>query len=78
MDRTPALGEDESIENSLGNFDIDGTLDVYNVDATGKALYNDAVAGKDKVIQTRVSRKIGDTTYATPDASSVASFDTTK
>lgn len=64
LDRTPALGEDESIENSLGNFDIDGTLDVYNVDATGKALYNDAVAGKDKVIQTRVSRKIGDTTYA--------------
>lgn len=64
LERTPALGEDESIENSLGNFDIDGTLDVYNVDATGKSLYNDAVAGKDKVIQTRVSRKIGDTTYA--------------
>ena len=57
LERTPALGEDESIENSLGNFDVDGTLEVYNVDATGKNLYNDAVEGKDKVLQVAVSRK---------------------
>lgn len=61
LERTPALGEDESIENSLGNFDINGTLDVYNVDALGKSLYNDAVEGKDKVIQVCVSRKIAST-----------------
>lgn len=57
LERTPALGEDESIENSLGDFVIEGSLDVYNVDDTGKNLYNDAVQGKDKVLQVAVSRK---------------------
>ena len=58
LERTPALGEDESIENSLGNFVIEGTLDSYNVDDTGKNLFNDANHGKDKVIQVSVSRKV--------------------
>ena len=62
LEKTPALGEDESIENSLGNFVVEGSMDVYNVDEKGKALYNDAVAGKDKVIQIAVSRKVGTVT----------------
>lgn len=62
LERTPALGEDESIENSLGDFVVEGSMDVYNVDDKGKALYNDAVAGKDKVIQVAVSRKVGTVT----------------
>ena len=62
MEKTPALFETESIENSLGNFDISGTVDVYNVDDIGHQLYNDAVDGKDKVLQVRVSRKVGSVT----------------
>lgn len=62
LERTPALGEDESIENSLGDFVVEGTLDVYNVDDKGKSLYNDAVKGKDKVLQIAVSRKVGTVT----------------
>lgn len=62
MERTPALMEEESIENSLGNFDITGTLDVYNVDDIGHQLYNDAVDGKDKVFQVRVQRTVNSVT----------------
>lgn len=62
MERTPALMEEESIENSLGNFDITGTLDVYNVDDIGHELYNDAVEGKDKVFQVRVQRTVNGVT----------------
>ena len=63
LERTPALFEEESIENSLGDFVIDGNIDIYNVDALGTSLYNDAVAGKDKVIQVNVERQIGDIKY---------------
>lgn len=62
MERTPALFEDESIENSLGDFVIDGSFDVYNVDAIATQIYNDAVAGADKVLQVKVQRKVGDVT----------------
>ena len=62
LEKTLALGEDEAIENSLGDFVVEGSMDVYNVDDKGKALYNDAVAGKDKVIQVSVSRKVNGTT----------------
>lgn len=62
LERTPALFETESIENSLGNFDVSGTLDVYDADDKGRAIYNDAVGGKDKVLQVCVERKIGDVT----------------
>ena len=62
LERTPALGEDESIENSLGDFVIEGSMDVYDVDDKGHNLYNDAVDGKDKVIQVSVSRKVGERT----------------
>ena len=65
LERTPALGESESIENSLGNFDVSGTLDVYNVDDLGHSIYNDAIDGKDKVLQVRVQRTVAGktTTY---------------
>lgn len=62
LERTPALFEEESIENSLGNFDVSGTLDVYNADDTGHSIYNDAVQGKDKVIQVQVKRTVGTVT----------------
>ena len=62
LERTPALGEDEAIENSLGNFDVTGTLEAYNVDDFGIQLYNDAVQGKDKVIQVSVSRTVNGVT----------------
>lgn len=62
LERTPALFEDESIENSLGDFLVDGSFDVYNVDDLGHQIYNDAVAGKDKVLQVKVERTVGDTT----------------
>lgn len=64
LERTPALFEEESIENSLGNFDVTGTFDVYNVDDLGHSIYNDAVAGKDKVLQVCVKRKVNETTYS--------------
>lgn len=57
LERTPALFEEESIENALGNFDVSGTFDVYNVDDMGHQIYNDAVDGKSKVIQVRVQRE---------------------
>lgn len=65
LERTPALFEADSIENSLGNFDVTGSVDVYNVDDLGHTLYNDAVDGKDKVLQVRVQRTVGGktTTY---------------
>lgn len=62
LERTPALFETESIENSLGNFDVTGTIDVYNVDDIGNELYNACVNGADKVIQVRVERKVGTVT----------------
>jgi len=64
LERTPALFEEESIENSLGDFVIEGTVDVYNVDDLGHTIYNDAVDGKDKVLQVKVERTIEDTTYS--------------
>ena len=64
MERTPALFEEESIENSLGDFVIEGSFDVYNVDALGTQIYNDAVAGADKVLQVRVERSVNGTTTA--------------
>ena len=62
LERTPALFEEESIENSLGDFVIDGSFDVYNVDDLGHEIYNDAVEGKDKVLQVRVQREVNGTT----------------
>ena len=62
MERTPALFEEESIENSLGNFVIEGSFDVYNVDDLGHQIYNDAVEGKDKILQVRVQRSVNGTT----------------
>lgn len=62
FERTPALFEEESIENSLGNFDVTGSIDVYNVDDLGHDLYNDAVEGKDKVVQVKVARTVGTVT----------------
>lgn len=64
LERTPALFEEESIENSLGDFVIEGTFDVYNVDALGTQIYNDAVEGLDKVLQVRVQRSVNGTTTA--------------
>lgn len=64
LERTPALFEEESIENSLGDFVIDGSFDVYNVDDLGHQIYNDAVEGKDKVLQVRVQREVNGTTTA--------------
>ena len=62
LERTPALFEEESIENSLGDFVIEGSFDVYNVDNLGHEIYNDAVEGKDKILQVRVQRSVNGTT----------------
>ena len=62
MEKTPALFEEESIENSLGDFVVEGSFDVYNVDDMGHDIYNDAVQGKDKVLQVRVQRTVGTVT----------------
>lgn len=64
LEKTLALGEDEAIENSLGDFVIDGSMDVYNVDKKGIELFNDATEGKNKVIQIRVSRAVNGVTTA--------------
>ena len=64
LERTPALFEEESIENSLGDFVIEGSFDVYNVDNLGHTIYNDAVDGKDKVLQVKVEREVNGTTYS--------------
>ena len=39
-------------------------MDVYNVDALGHTIYNDAVDGKDKVLQVKVEREVNGTTYS--------------
>lgn len=62
LERTPALFEEESIENSLGDFLVEGSFDVYNVDDLGHQIYNDAVEGKDKVLQVRVQRTVNGVT----------------
>lgn len=62
LERTPALFESESIENSLGDFIVSGSFDVYNVDSMGTDIYNDAVNGADKILQVAVERKVGDVT----------------
>ena len=62
LERTPALFEEESIENSLGDFVVEGSFDVYNVDDLGHQIYNDAVDGKDKVLQVRVQREVNGVT----------------
>lgn len=62
MEKTPALFETESIENTLGDFDVSGTMDVYNADDTGHKLYNAAVAGADKVIRVAVTRTVNGVT----------------
>lgn len=62
LEKTPGLFETESIENTLGYFNVSGTMDVYNADDTGNDIYNDAVAGKDKVIQVSVTRTVNGVT----------------
>lgn len=62
LERTSALFETESIENSLGNFDVSGSLDVLYADDIGNSLYNDGVKGADKVIQIKVERKVASIT----------------
>ena len=62
MEKTPALFETESIENTLGDFDVSGTMDVYNADDTGHDIYNAAVAGADKVIRVAVTRTVNGVT----------------
>jgi len=62
LERTPALFEEESIENSLGDFLVEGSFNVYNVDDLGHQIYNDAVEGKDKVLQVRVQRTVNGVT----------------
>ena len=62
LERTPALFEEESIENSLGNFEVTGSFNVYNVDDLGHQIYNDAVGGKDKVLEVRVQRTVNGVT----------------
>ena len=62
LERTPALFEEESIENSLGDFVISGTFDVYNVDALGHTIYNDAVAGADRQLSVKVEREVNGVT----------------
>lgn len=64
MEKTPALFETESIENSLGDFNVSGSMNVFNADDTAHNLYNDAVDGKDKVIQVKVSRTINGVEYS--------------
>lgn len=59
MERTPALGEKESIENSLGDFEVSGSLNIFKVDDLGHTLYNDALEGKDKKLQVTVTRTVG-------------------
>ena len=61
MERTPALCEKESIENSLGDFVVSGNLGVYDVDDSGKEIYNKAVNGVDQIIQISVERTVGTT-----------------
>ena len=62
MEKTPALFETESIENTLGDFDVTGTMDVYNADDIGHDIYNAAVKGEDKVIQVAVERTVNGVT----------------
>ena len=62
LERTPALGEDESIENSLGDFVVTGNLGVYDVDDIGHTLYNAGTKGEDRIIQVAVSRKVAGVT----------------
>ena len=57
MENTPALFEEKSIEQSLGDFVLNGSFDVYN--SNNMAFYNDAVSGVDKFIQVEVERTVG-------------------
>ena len=57
MENTPALFEEKSIEQSLGDFVLSGWFDVYN--SNNMQFYNDAVSGADKFVQVEVERTVG-------------------
>lgn len=63
LEKTTALFETEAIEQSLGDFTVEGSMGIYNSDNVD--FYNDAVAGKEKQLQIQVQRVDNhiDTTY---------------
>ncbi len=53
---TDALFETESIEQSDGDFDVSGNLEIWKADEIGMSIKNDAIRGADKVISVSVYR----------------------
>lgn len=61
MESTSALFEKEAIEQSLGDFEVTGSFDIYKAGDFARQLENDAIDGKEKAIKIFVSRKEGTT-----------------
>lgn len=63
MEKTDALFETEAIEQSLGDFEVSGSMDVYKSGDFSRVLNNDAIDGKEKYILAAVERTVGDKKY---------------
>ena len=66
MESTSALFEKEAIEQSLGDFEVTGSFDIYKAGDFSRVLENEAIEGKEKAIKVVVSRTEGNvnTSYA--------------
>lgn len=63
LESTQALFEKESIEQSLGDFEVTGNCDVWKADTIATQLSNDAIDGATKCIEIAVTRSYGGKDY---------------
>lgn len=64
MENTSALFETEAIEQSLGDFTVTGSMDVWKSGDFARQLKNDAIDGKEKYLKVAVTRNVGTKQYA--------------
>jgi len=63
MESTNALFETEAIENSLGDFVVSGSFDVWKADDISRTLSNEAIDGAEKYLQVALEREVSGKVY---------------
>lgn len=61
MEATDALFESESIEQSLGDFEVTGSFDIWKAGDVARELSNSAIAGEEKYLEVALTRTVGTT-----------------